>query len=115
MSLPRSARLRAGYQHAQVRLEGLCVHGSLIRMGLLGDQSTKTQSAVVVSRRVGSAVIRNKVKRCLREIYRHELPRLRPGIWLVVTAKSGAAKASFSTLRSEWLRLAARLSIFADS
>ena len=91
------------------------MHGSLIRMGLLTDRATPTQSAVVVSRRVGSAVVRNKVKRRLREIYRHELPRLKPGVWLVVTAKPGAAKAPIATLRAEWLRLATRLSIFANS
>lgn len=91
------------------------MHGSLIRMGILTDRPTATQSAVVVSRRVGSAVARNKVKRRLREIYRHELPRLKKGIWLVITAKPGASKSSLATLRSEWLRLAARLSIFADS
>lgn len=113
--MPRSSRLRSGYQHAKVRMEGLCFHGSFIRMGLLAPQTTATQAAVVVSRRVGEAVIRNKVKRRLREIYRHELPRLKPGLWLVVTAKPGAAAASLATLRSEWLRLGARLSIFADS
>lgn len=113
--MPRSARLRLGYQHAKVRAEGICFHGALIRMGLLTAQPTSSQSAVVVSRRVGPAVIRNKVKRRLREIYRHELPRLKPGLWLVVTAKPGAAAASLATLRSEWLRLASRHSIFTDS
>ena len=84
-------------------------------MSLFQDESSPTQGAVVVSRRVGPAVIRNKVKRRLREIYRHELPRLKTGIWLIVTAKPAAARASLASLRSEWLRLAQRLSIFADS
>ena len=113
--MPRSARLRSGYQHGKVRSAGLFQHGALLRLGLLQDQDTTTQAAVVVSRRVGSAVIRNKVKRRLREIYRHELPRLKPGLWLVVTAKPSAATATLATLRAEWLRLAQRLSIFADS
>lgn len=87
----------------------------LLRVEETLDQMSSTQYAVVVSRRVGSAVIRNKVKRLLREIYRHELPYLRKGLWLVVTAKPSAAKASLATLRAEWLRLAARHSIFANS
>ena len=68
---------------------------------------------MVVSRRVGSAVTRNRVKRRLREIFRHELPGLKPGLWLVITAKPPAASASTEALRSEWLRLGGRLSIFA--
>lgn len=76
---------------------------------------SRTQGAAVVSKRVGQAVIRNRVKRRLREIFRTELPRLRAGLWIVVTAKPPAATASLTSLRSEWLRLGTRLSIFADS
>jgi ribonuclease P protein component len=64
---------------------------------------------------VGSAVVRNRVKRRLKEVFRHELPGLKPGLWIVTTAKPAAATATLGDLRSEWLRLGARLSIFADS
>ena len=55
------------------------------------------------------------VKRRLKEVFRHELPGLKPGLWIVTTAKPAAATATLGDLRSEWLRLGARLSIFADS
>ena len=84
-------------------------------MGVMSEQVTETQGAVVVSRRVGSAVIRNKLKRRLREVYRKELPGLRTGLWIVVTVKPSAANATMESLRSEWLRLGKRLSIFIDS
>jgi ribonuclease P protein component len=57
-------------------------------------------------------VIRNRVKRRLKEIFRKELPGLAPGLWIVVTAKPSAANASTEALYAEWLRLAKRLSIF---
>jgi ribonuclease P protein component len=84
-------------------------------MGVLGDQGTAVQGSVVVSRRVGGAVVRNLIKRRLREIYRQELAALRPGLWIVITAKPAAATASSAELRREWLRLGGRLSIFANS
>ena len=84
-------------------------------MGVMATDTADTQGAVVVSRRVGSAVIRNRVKRRLRDIYRHQLPFLKKGLWLVITAKTPAATASTGALRAEWLRLGKRLSIFADS
>jgi len=111
--LQRNSRLRTGYQHGMVRTEGLSFHGTFMRMGLLENQVTPTQAAVVASRRVGPAVVRNRVKRRLREIYRKALPELKPGLWIVVTAKPSAVEASTESLRSEWLRLGRRLSIFA--
>jgi len=81
----------------------------------MSDQVTETQGTVVVSRRVGPAVTRNKLKRRLREVYRHALPGLRTGLWIVVTVKPSAANATMESLRSEWLRLGKRLSIFSDS
>ena len=83
-------------------------------MSLFQDQGDSTQSAVVVSRRVGPAVTRNRVKRRLREIYRHARPSMKPGLWVVVTAKPAAATATSESLRAEWLRLGNRLSIFTD-
>lgn len=85
---------------------------------VVSDQSAdvpQTEAAAVVSRRVGSAVIRNRVKRRLREIYRHQRSLLKCGLLIVVTAKPAAATASHATLLGEWLRLGRRLSIFEGS
>ena len=38
-----------------------------------------------------------------------------PGLLIVIVAKSAAAEAPFADLQAEWLLLARRLSIFADS
>lgn len=84
-------------------------------MGVLqaGDESKSV--GVVTSRRVGNAVVRNRVRRRLREILRECLPRIASGLRVVVVAKPAAAGAEFRGLRAEWLLLAQRLSIFADS
>jgi ribonuclease P protein component len=84
-------------------------------MGVSESPDTVTRAAAVVSRRVGSAVIRNRVKRRLREIYRLQRPSLSAGLLIVVTAKPAAATASSTALLAEWLRLGKRLSIFANS
>ena len=49
-----------------------------------------------VSRRVGKAVIRNRVKRRLREIIRHTA--LKPGWDIVIIARTPAAGADFERL-----------------
>jgi ribonuclease P protein component len=67
----------------------------------------------VTSKRVGGAVVRNLVRRRLREIVRRHQHELRSGIWVVVIARPAAAQASYSTLEDEWLRLAKRTFILA--
>jgi len=61
-----------------------------------------------VSRRVGGAVQRNRVKRRLREVIRRKLPRIAPGYDLVITARPGAADARMETLEQDVAVLLAR-------
>lgn len=54
-----------------------------------------------VSRRVGNAVTRNRVKRRLREVTRGLLASIAAGYDLVLTARPGAAEASVEVLAQE--------------
>ncbi len=65
----------------------------------------------VTSRRIGGAVIRNRVRRRLREIVRQHQHELREGFWIVLVARRDAADANYRALEHEWLRLAKRASI----
>ena len=51
-----------------------------------------------VSKKVGGAVTRNLVKRRLRAAFLEELPKLRPGMY-VIAARPAAAQASYQALR----------------
>lgn len=55
---------------------------------------------LTVSRKVGGAVVRNRVKRWLREAIRHERGDL-SGVDIVFIARSSAAMAGYEPLRRE--------------
>lgn len=63
-----------------------------------------------MSKRVGKAVIRNRIKRRVREVFRREIRATMPaGTAMVVIARPGAAALSADTLRTELRTAADRL------
>jgi ribonuclease P protein component len=63
----------------------------------------ETRLGVTVSKKVGGAVARNRIKRRVREVFRtrrHELP---PGLDVVVIAKRGADGLTFNEICRELL------------
>lgn len=78
---------------------------------LKAEPDHETRIGLITSRRVGGAVVRNRVRRRLREIVRAAKPEIRAGFWLALIARQAAGSASFDALRSEWRKLAERGSI----
>lgn len=68
-----------------------------------------TRIGLTVSRKVGNATVRNRVKRRLREIFRRNKASFPMQRDIVLIARSAAAEASFEALREEVLRLCGQL------
>ena len=67
---------------------------------------------LTVSTKVGKAVICNRVRRRLREIYRAHEPRLRGGVDLVVVARVRAGHSRYHTLDADFRKLCTRLELW---
>ncbi len=68
---------------------------------LLPGAGTQTVAGFVVNKSVGSAVVRNRVKRRLRHLVRARLDQLPAGSRIVVRALNPAGPASSSTLSDD--------------
>jgi ribonuclease P protein component len=112
----KAKRLTRPAEFLRVKNEGNSARGSMMVVGVLPtevDEATRFRAGFVTSKRIGGAVVRNRVRRRLREIVRRHQHDLRSGIWFVVIARAGAARASYRELEDEWLRLARRTFILA--
>ena len=79
------------------------------------DEPGYTRVGFSVSRRVGGAVVRNRVKRRLREVMRRMLADIAPGYDLVVTARPDAANTPIATLDQELRALLRRARLLIPS
>lgn len=70
-----------------------------------GDDGRGNKLGYVVSRKVGKAVVRNRVKRYIREIYRIGRSLLEPGIHVVIVARPASAKLDYRQCEESIRRL----------
>ena len=114
-SFPRARRLILPREFLRVKLEGKADRGAHLVLGVLkvGESEPRFRAGFVTSKRLGGAVVRNRVRRRLREIVRKHQGAVTPGVWMVLIARSSAANATFAALEDDWLRLANRASILA--
>jgi ribonuclease P protein component len=111
---PKASRLTRTAEFALVKKDGKSWTGKHLTLGILFRASERAaRLGIVTTRRIGHAVVRNRVRRRLREIFRLNQHRLNSGVWIVTVARVSAARATFHQLERDWLRLADRASILA--
>ena len=79
------------------------------------NRTGKNRVGVTVGKKLGHAVVRNRVRRRLREIYRLNESRFAPGWDIVVVARSRCIDADFGKLTHAYLSLAEKAGILQES
>ena len=109
-------RLRRTGDFERVRQQGRTYRSPLLILSAapaLESGQGAARCGLAVSRRVGKAVVRNKLRRRLREIMRRTLPLVAPGWDLVLIARPPAAAASFAALAQTVVELLRRARLLA--
>lgn len=104
MKVPRSRRITRRADFQKVRKSGESVRGRFLVLGYLEDPSLDEpfKLGLVTTRKLGNAVVRNRVRRRIRGIVQRLGERIRPGHWLVFIARNAAADATSEQLEKEW-------------
>ncbi len=75
------------------------------------NHTSANRVGVTVRKKLGGAVVRNRVRRRLREVYRLNEHRFAPGWDIVVVARSRCVNADFQKLTHAYLSLAEKAGI----
>ena len=70
------------------------------------NRTSTNRVGITVSKKLGHAVVRNRVRRRLREIYRLNEEKFQPGWDIVVVARTKAVGCGFPELTKAYLSLA---------
>lgn len=101
----KADRLRKSGEFIQLQRQGARHQsGHFVLYGLGGAKDERSRLGITVSRRVGNSVVRNRLKRRVRECYRLKLRAMLPaGVAMVVIARRGAGELKWMAIDAELL------------
>ena len=110
--LKRCFSLKRNKQFRQVYRKGKSVACRELVLIYAKNRSDMVHVGFSVGKNLGNSVVRNRVKRRLREAFRPNLPLLLPGFDLIVIARDAARDAPFSSLADSLRYLLRKAGLF---
>ena len=111
--MQQSSRLTEGLRIAEIHRNGRSAANRFLVIRYLANGLDRSRFCFVVSKRIGNAVTRNKVKRRLREALRSS--RVKTGWDAVFIARSGVRDASYDEVMQSADNLLRRTSLVQGS
>ena len=104
--LTRNERVRRRPEFEQAYEHGLRLRGRFMTLFVAQNRSTRCRLGVAATRKLGSAVVRNRAKRLARELFR----KLKPpaGLDIVVVPHREMLDAPFASLEADYNTTLAR-------
>jgi ribonuclease P protein component len=79
------------------------VHGRFFTLVMATNEASMVRLGIVASRKLGNAVMRNRAKRLIRDVFRRTiLPTVQLGIDVVVIPREGMVEAPYESLEEDF-------------
>ncbi len=109
-----TASIKKNYEFRRLYSKGKSAATPLLVVYVRKTRKDTNQLGITVSTKVGKAVVRNRIRRRLREIYRLNESRIDRGLQLVVVARVRASAASYRQLEDAFLRACGKLGVICE-
>lgn len=103
-TFPKTEHLLKKWEFQRVFAENRKFTGRYIVVHILQNQSNR-KAGILVSRKIGNAVKRNRIKRLIREAYRLNKHSLPDNIHLVIIAKQGIGDLKYKDIEEDLLEI----------
>ena len=108
--LPQGCRLRKRADFQRIYRNGIRVVGRFVVVFAENGPGAENRLGITASRKIGSAVVRNRCKRRIREVFRLNRSWLPHGnIGVVMNARRGCAEVSWHEFRRDYAQCLKRL------
>ena len=112
--MKRKTTLKRNYEFRRVYNKGKSGVSPFLVVYARPNRGEKNRLGVTVSTKLGKAVVRNRVRRRLREIYRLSQPEMKQGYDIVLVARTRAVTASYTELRRAYRKSCEKLGLLEE-
>ncbi|MBC8170941.1 MAG: ribonuclease P protein component [Anaerolineae bacterium] len=115
MGLPQRLRLRRSEDFERLRQTGRTYRQRLMLVNAAPNEVGHNRYGFVTGKRLGNAVVRNRVRRLLQASIRALHPRLRVGYDLVIVAHPAAVGQPLTTIQRTVIELMSQADLLTDT
>ena len=112
--MKRAVTLKENYEFRRLYQRGASAVGGGMVVYCRKNRLDHNRLGITASVKLGHAVVRNRARRRLREVYRLNSPRLRQGYDIILVARSRTVTADWKDLNDTFLRLCRKLDLLEE-
>jgi len=108
---PKSNKIKSKREFQLVYEKGHSVVDGLSVFYVMPAETGVVKIGFAVGKKVGNAVVRNHIKRLMREVFRQHKSEIAPGVKIIWVARNKLARSDIGTYERVFMRLARRANL----